>query len=348
MEFNAYLNTVAPAFEATISKNGDFEKCFQKIQLSKHTGCLRICKSDAEGLLFFIQGSVNGVFCSICDIPASGPDAIDSLFQIWDTFPFQLSYYPLQFELSMRLCRITSCQTIHSGLSTEFVNLHKMMGFLSNTLFSGYVHILFSECQRTLIVAYQDGVEIGCFFWPQIKTPTNQLLRDIKNIVNTIQGSGAVFSVYKKCLQEFRFPQPKIAEPLNRQDAIDLIETCMLITKKELNKLGRSQIFEDLFVDACIELTDTYPFLHPFSGEFQYMQDKLQISEVLKLEMLFASANAILENIFQRNIPLNPNLIQQVDSLVRTAVDETKRDILLSHLDLHMPVFSVLQSSISK
>jgi len=123
-------------------------------------------------------------------------------------------------------------------------------------------------------------------------------------------------------------------EPITngRGDALGALQEIIARTEEFVDGFSREGIFLRAFKRALIETSDAYPFLDPFTDQFDYRQGKMMLDEEVKLEHFAAgiadSFNLTLSHLkkeFPKNMNLSAHLKIELESKFKLYEDAMRR-----------------------
>ena len=130
--------------------------------------------------------------------------------------------------------------------------------------------------------------------------------------------------------------------PNGRGEALGILQEVIAKTEKFVDGFSQEGIFLRAFKRALIERSELYPFLDPFTDQFDYRQGKIMLSEEVELEH-FASGIADSFNLtlshlkkeFPKKMNLSTNFKTELESMFKLYQDS----MMLSGVQSAPPVF---------
>lgn len=117
-----------------------------------------------------------------------------------------------------------------------------------------------------------------------------------------------------------------------RGDALGAFQDIITKTEEFVDGFSREGIFLRAFKRALIERSDMYPFLDPFTDQFDYKQGKMMLDEEVKLDLFAAgiaeSFNLTLSHLkkeFPKNMNLSGYLKTELESRFKLYEDAMRR-----------------------
>ena len=117
-----------------------------------------------------------------------------------------------------------------------------------------------------------------------------------------------------------------------RGDVLSILQEVISKTEKFVDGFSQEGIFLRAFKRALIEKSDLYPFLDPFTDQFDYRQGEITLDEEIELDH-FATGIADCFNLtlshlkkeFPKNMNLSPNIKAELESKLKLYQDAMKR-----------------------
>jgi hypothetical protein len=117
-----------------------------------------------------------------------------------------------------------------------------------------------------------------------------------------------------------------------RGDVLSILQEVIVKTEKFVDGFSQEGIFLRAFKRALIERSDLYPFLDPFTDQFDYRHGEITLDEEIELNH-FATGIADCFNLtlshlkkeFPKNMNLSPNIKAELESKFKLYQDAMKR-----------------------
>jgi hypothetical protein len=238
------------------------------------SGGLYLKSSNAEGAIFFESHELLGGSFENRDEKLTGKAAVDRLLASSLTDNYQVSIYEVEPEEAYYWCSIYDAKRIYEDLSTEFTDLEGLIKKMSSEGLTGYIEISLNSELDGGFLFFRNGQVIGGYYFWEKKFKVSQESQD--DLLKKAKRSGGIFHVSKisrggkeakvSCIKE------RSQELLGAlEDLLTRLES--LLASKPMVKADFNTLLKKKFLD----LADEYPFLDPFTGEFQYSGGKIRL-----------------------------------------------------------------------
>lgn len=315
-----------PAKALAYSNTADNADLLKRVMLQlgkkKVSGYLRIQNKDAEGYLFLRHGKAfNSRFCA--DVNEVhyliGRDAAEAMNKYCYENSHRLLVYLLDPKITEVIAAIVTGRDRHKRLHTQFVDILKFTRHLVNSGFSGYMHVHIASMNRCAICVYKNGRATGCILYPSDGLGVITKLAQWDFFLAEAQERGAVFSVFEPV--QAVWDSVKFGFIPKMRVHIHLLHDILRICENAFNSKDDTSGFEDLFVDACIQVTDQYPFMHPFDNEVYYEKGKLNIKHGLDFNEVLNGLNAVLKEIFYMAGAAGQSILTDVQTRIEERIE---------------------------
>jgi hypothetical protein len=334
-----------PAKALAFSNTSDNADLLKRVMLQlgkkKVSGYLRIQNKDAEGYLFLRHGKAfNSRFCA--DVNADhyliGKDAAKALNRYCYENSHHLFVYLLDPKITDVIAAMATGRDRHKRLHTQFVDILKFTRHLSDSGFSGYMHVHITSMKRCAICLYKTGRAKGCILYPIEGFEVITKLAQWEFFLSEAQERGAVFSVFEPV--QTSWDSVKFGFIPKASAHMHFLHRIFEICENAFKSNNSPSSFEELFVDACIQVTDQYPFMHPFGNEVQYEQGKLKIKNDLEFTTVLNGLNAVLKEIFQLAGRAGKSILADVKSQLEEQADNYETNELKKFIEFLPTLFN--------
>lgn len=305
-----------------------------QLERKKASGYLLVKGKETEGYLFFQNGKVfNARFSAKigADKYIIGTEAARTLNNYCCENAYHLSVYILNSNAAGIVAGLATGRDKHKRLSTEFVNILKFTQHLVVSAFDGYMHVCITTANRCAICAYTQGRATGCILYPIEGFEVMSKLGQWPIFLSEAQAQGAIFSVFESVESHWR--PVKFGFTPTAQTHMHLLDDIFTICDDAFSNRKIKSNFEELFVDACIQITDQYPFMHPFDNEVRYEQGKLDIGEDLEFTVVLRALNAVLKEVFRMAGNHGQSILAEVQARIEEQIEKEEDDELKKIID---------------
>lgn len=311
-----------------------------QLERKKFSGYLLVQGKEVEGHLFFRRGKpFNARFSANIETEeyAIGTEAAKALNNYCGDNSHRLSVYLLDPNVISVIAGMATGRDKHKLISTEFVGILQFTRHLADSRFSGYMHVCIAASKRCAICVYKQGRPAACILYPLKGFEVVSKLRQWEIFLSEARESGAVFSVFEPV--QIQWQTVKFGLVPNAQTHMHFLNNIFSICEKAFSDRNGTPGFEELFVDACIQITDQYPFMHPFDNEVRYEQGRLNVKENLEFSTLLKALNAALKEVFHLAGPNGRRILADVRVLVEEQAEEDKTDEIIKFVGF-LPILS--------
>ncbi|MBN2088019.1 hypothetical protein JW964_00310 [candidate division KSB1 bacterium] len=267
-----------------------FEELIINLKTNHFTGIIQIQFWEYEGILFLDSGRVINAIEENAGKRSYGQGAIDNLFAKVTEKDGTISVFGLSSELVTLLAGAIKNEIVYKDLSSDFTNLEKLLEKLKIEQHTGYIEILSNNEKHVATIFLQGGEPLESIMTADGKAIANSGVHN--EIFNLIESQGAIFNVYKTMMGH------RNERMITREEISLLMDIWSQIIVTIERKLP-SGIFIRIFKDILIEKADEYPFLDPFSAEFDYRDQKATFEGTLPPDFN-KGLNEVLHEVIQR------------------------------------------------
>jgi len=284
-----------PVIEGLNSYYLEPSRLLEHYQGQLDSGVIHFKSASAEGAVFFDKdGLLEGVYEGK-EENLRGKDAVQRLIHSTRSDNYTIGVYELEPEKLYYWTSILKAERVHENLSTEFTDLEGLMRKMASEKLSGYIEISVSSSEDRAFLFFKSGRMLGgSYSWRKGRLDRSQESRN--SIIQTAKEKGALFHVSR--ISAGNPAEEKAGLPT--QHILEAVEE-LLVAVEDLFRSNKSVKgdFRTLLKKAFLELAETYPFLDPFAGEFEYADRKVRFTgesgEARLAEGLLASMKSLGE-----------------------------------------------------
>ena len=314
------------------------------------SGILEIEFPEKRGTVFIDSGEIlNAEIKERGDAERTvGQEAI----QAFQTFSNQkngvLNVYRLQPEYVALVTSHLQYEVLFKELSTDFTRLDRLLLKLKEDKHDGFIEVLTKEKKALGVLFVEAGEPVEMFTIPE-SGPSIFSRKSIPVFVeNVSKQGGAILNVYKSrnriLKKEKPIPESKPASenkpvpemkpileskpaPGSREGLKELIlilQETISSAEKLVDAASRNGTFVATFKKSLIEKAETFSFLDPFAGEFEYQDGIIRFSgEVSEKEF----AKGILECLnttlilLEKGLPKNKMLSLKLGTQIKSSLE---------------------------
>jgi hypothetical protein len=299
----------------------DVPQLLSTLRSNGFAGTVEIQAGDKKGAFFIVSGKIiNAAVGGEKDSPAVvGEEAVEELLVLSTQTNAVLNIYKLIAKQVEFAASMLQSEIVFNGLSTDFVRLDRFIKKLTNEKHTGYIEIFTKENQRVAVLSLIEGETVDL----QVHQDSGELSffeqKLIPSFLEEISKQGVMFNVYRtpapspakegtKEAEEgavVQADQQQAKEPEenggrtpsqddrqkdeavlanDRNEFVAAIQGVFLKIEKFVNGFSEKGGFQRAFKRACVEKSDSYPFLDPFEGQFDYQGGKLRLDSQVATE----------------------------------------------------------------
>ena len=278
----------------------DLAKLVQYYQNKIGAGCLYCRSSHQTGVLFFASKKITSGFFDGAQGHLEGATATDYLISvIASNSDLFLDIYEIDENRQSFWARLPFANPIHTNLSTAFTDLLKLLKKMTSEKLTGYIDIAMESPNADGRIFLIDGMYIGC----TMAENENNLQSSKTQLSELIKKAGkyqGIFNVYQVVESKATvFPEARVDRGNPPQQQTLVIMAGLLQAAEKLITRSKQQLpdFQTLLKKQFVKNAEVYPFLDPFTGEFEYVDGAIVFSgqalEQVFVKGIFVSVQAL-------------------------------------------------------
>jgi hypothetical protein len=265
-----------PVLRSLNSYYVNIPKLIEYCQREIGVGCIHFKSSEGEGSLFFEKGTLlNGIFQDK-EKDVKGQEAVDCIIDAAVKNHFDMDVYKISSGKIHFWANLPRAEKIYENLSTEFADFEGLLRKMEVENLTGYIDVSLNNVKEGGIIFFDHGKMIGgSYSWDEGEV--NDPVDNQKLLLEKTRELGGTFDIS-------RIPSPKAGEdhllkettPAVPSYVTGMLEELLVIFEKIVmaNKKIRGR-FDTILKNKFLEKADKYTFLNPFSGEFEYANQKI-------------------------------------------------------------------------
>ena len=257
----------------------DFSALLSTLELEGFSGIIQIDFPESKGLLFIDSGRVINGEAQTGDRSKRtiGPEAIQHLLSLSKHKEGVLNIYRLLPEQVAIVANSLGYEILFRDLSTDFTRLDRLLLKLKEEKHNGFIEIFTKENQPVGVLFLQDGEPAEMFITPA-SGPSVFGRKSISTFVENAIKEGAIFNVYKSQGKKVQEEKSAAEGGGDERELILLLQETLSKTEQLVDGVSGKGKFLSAFKRSLLEKADLYPFLDPFSGEFNYEDGSIQFT----------------------------------------------------------------------
>jgi hypothetical protein len=265
-----------PALKNLNSYYINIPKLFEYCQREFGVGCVHFKSSEGEGALFFEKGNLlNGLFQDR-EKDVKGEEAVNCIIDAVTKDHFDVDVYQIPSEKIHFWANLPRAEKIYENLSTEFADFEGLLRKMEVEKLTGYIDVSLNKGQEGGIIFLDHGKMIGgSYSWDEGEV--NDPIENQKLLLKKTRELGGTFHISRIPSSKPREEHPSNeTTPIVPSHAIGMLEELLVLFEKMVmtNKKIKGK-FDTLLKNKFSEKADKYAFLNPFSGEFEYANQRI-------------------------------------------------------------------------
>jgi hypothetical protein len=265
-----------PAFKNLNSYYVNMPKLLEYCQREFGVGCIHFKSSEGEGALFFEKGKpLSGIFQDRGK-DVKGAEAVDCIIDAAGKNHFYVDVYKIPSEKIHFWANLPRAEKIYENLSTEFADFEGLLRKMEIENLTGYIDVSLNKGKEGGIIFFDHGKVIGgSYSWDEGEV--NDTIENQKLLLKKTKELGGMFNISRIPL-----PKPREEHPLKEtthivpSHAIGMLEELLVLFEKIVMTNKKIKVrFDTLLKNKFLEKANKYIFLNPFSGEFEYANQKV-------------------------------------------------------------------------
>lgn len=270
------------------------------------SGCIFFSSEEAHGVLFFKDRCVINGFFRSDDQVMSGDSTIDHLLRASEEHDLSIDVLEIVPDQIAFWSGIQGANAIYTNLSTEFTDLKKLLKKMIGENLNGYIDVDISKNNEQGRIFLVNGSFIGgTYTWTSNRLSRNK--EDLEKLIKKTKTDEGIFTVYSVPVP---VEKPDSRPATNRSQisgsCITALEALIQLAENiiDTNKKTKND-FQTIMKKKFVQNVDRYPFLDPFSAEFEYRNGKItfrgQTEEPLLAQGVFMSIQSVMQEYKQLN-----------------------------------------------
>ena len=264
------------------------------------SGTIEIEFPESRGVLLIDTGEVINAEAKAGDGSKriTGPEAVHYLLGLAKQKDGVLNIYQLLPEQVAIVSGSLHHETLFKELSTDFTRFDRLLLKLRDEKHHGFIEVFTKNHEAMGVLFLQEG-EPTEMFTTSASGPSIFGRKSIPTFVENVVKDGAIFNVYrtlraisKEETKEERTEEvketAKETEDVKEEsiakgggegerEIIRILEVALSRAENLVDGISQKGKFLGAFKKSLIEKSEVYPFLDPFSGEFEYREGKIRI-----------------------------------------------------------------------
>ena len=317
-----------------------FPALLSSLKAEGFSGTIEIEFSGNRGIVFIDSGEmINGELeMAGGSKPMIGPEAIRYFQNLSARKDGILNIYQLSPEHVAIVASNLDHDTLYKGLSTDFTRLDRLILKLKEEKHNGFIEIFTKENQPKGVLFLQEGDLIEMF----AVSESGPSLFGRKSISTFVEGAvkeGAIFNVYRSREKTLPEEEPMAHEEEvvelevsaltggkagDMKDLVSILQEVLSRVEKLVDGVSKAGTFVGFFRKSLVEKAGEYPFLDPFSGEFEYREGTIVFTGKAEEKKFFEGIGECLHlalNRLQQELPRKKMLPLKLKTEIEAALE---------------------------
>ena len=242
------------------------------------SGAIHFKSSSTEGVLFFDRDEFLDGICENKEEKLIGRAAIEFLMGSSSDVNYMISIYLMEPDKVYFWSSIPTARRIYEDLSTDFTDLDGLMRKMSTEKLTGYIEVSLDKDMESALIFYNNGQIIGgSYSWDHGEVSGSK--ESLNTLVEKTKKSGGKFHVSRISMTKGKEEAIKEVGDKPSPEAITAVEELLGLFERVVgsSKAAKGDLYT-LLKKQFLAQAETYEFLDPFSGEFQYSNRKVKFS----------------------------------------------------------------------
>jgi hypothetical protein len=316
--------TGEPVHENLSPEYTDVPQLLSTLRAEGFSGTIVIEAIGKKGTFFLSNGETIDAAAGTASDPTAtvGEEAVEELFVLCTQPEAKVGVYKLSAREAEFAANTLQSEILFRGLSTDYVRLDRFLGKLSCEKHNGYIEVFNSDNEVVGVLCFRNGqmdqflrvsesgslvffdsVDIPAFLeeismqgmhFNVCRTAMSPRANEIDQVGDTesevnqemltetrIQGSNGTAPYMSLQVEE---EKPRGDELEKRTQFLLDLQRALFKIEKFVSGCGQKSGFQRVFRRVCVEKAESYPFLDPFEGRFEYSDGRIHIDDGVSTE----------------------------------------------------------------
>jgi len=242
------------------------------------SGGIHFKSTESEGVVFFDkEGVINSIFQDKKEV-IKGKETLNRLIEASVDIKFNINVFKIDPDWLYFWANIPAAKEIYRNLGADFTDLKGLIIKMNVEGFTGYIDVSIANGQDGGLIFFNQGEIVGgSYSWGG--SDLNRSKENLELLIQKTKESGGIFNVFSISMtREEREDESKETEQKRTVNIISALEELLIISEKvfTLNKKIKGD-FPTLLKKKFREKASRYPFLDPFSADFEYVEKKIAL-----------------------------------------------------------------------
>lgn len=262
----------------------DFPALISTLRTGDFSGIVEIEFPENRGVIFVDSGeTINAEAKTGADSNRLlGREAIQALLTLSNRKDGVINIYRLPPEQVAIVASNLQHEILFKELSTDFTSLDRLLLKLKEDKHHGFIEVLTKEHRAMGVLFLEEGELVEMFTIPE-SGPSAFGRKSIALFVENVINKGAILNVYRSRATQ----EKKVTGGEDPKEIIPILEDVLTKAERLVDESTRKKgLFLKLFKESLIQKSDEFPFLDPFSGEFEFQEGRIRFAGDIGLRNL--------------------------------------------------------------
>ena len=242
------------------------------------SGAIHFKSSSTEGVIFFDREEFLDGICENKEEKLTGKGAIEFLTGSSSDVNYIIGIYDMEPDQVYFWSSIPTARRIYEDLSTDFTDLDGLMRKMSVEKLTGYIEVSLDKDMENALIFYHNGQIVGgSYSWDHGELIDSK--ESLSTLVEKTKQSRGKFHVSRISMTKGKEEATRKVGDKPSPEVITAVEELLGLFERVV---GSSKAvkgdFYTLLKRQFLTQAETYEFLDPFRGEFQYSNRKVKFS----------------------------------------------------------------------
>lgn len=283
-KFDAYYTNLHSSFII-------FEKYLDFLKNEFLNGFVMIEGNNQKAYMFMFEGEIQSCLCTakkgyrkISPIETASFLTADSFISTYRCFHEQVDFFSNAYTAKL----------VYNNLSSDIINPVKLMNRCQSDDFTGYIEASDAGSNKKIYIYFYNGAVLGTM---NLASKDGYFENPVGNTVIQNRIMNTNINLYKL--------SPEVRD-LEKDRG--LVIKCFEEIFNMLEASGKTRDFSSEWRKCALELSDTFVFLDPFAGEFNYKNHKIDVWEKINIKTAAHGMDALVRLIAKKTAVPDSNI----------------------------------------
>ena len=283
----------------------NLDKLLEFYKASMFSGCIHFKSHEVEAAVFLSNDLIQRVIFEENSHQLTDEEALRAIADKAAASNFVIDIYELSEEILKFCCNIPDAETLHSDISTEFVDINKLLRKLLADKMTGFLEIVLNAGSDKKYMFFKSGVIVGSSDYlnepeyADVDRVVSRLVRELessKGILNikALPKNGSIGAEKSGPAKAPAVPKA----PASSASVLNSIKHILAESNEIFTKAtGNKEKFDIILKRKFLQKAEKYSFLDPFEEEVAYDGKELSVESSVDAPTLLNAINECLTEI---------------------------------------------------